>query len=84
MARLPPHLWHYNWNIRNHEPPGSLTQADIWLIAFPVRADGVSPCRFLGYDFKHRQLSYFVSDDGLLRVTRGSKTLAEEAGQWQP
>lgn len=47
-------------------------------------ADGVSPCRFLGYDFRHGKLSYFVSDDGLLRVTRGSKTLVEEAGQWQP
>lgn len=52
--------------------------------AHSLCADGVSPCRFLGYRFQHGKLSYFVSDDGLLQVTQGGKTLVEEIGQWQP
>lgn len=52
--------------------------------AHTLCADGVSPCRFLGYRFQHGKLNYFVSDDGLLQVTQGRKTLVEEAGQWQP
>lgn len=52
--------------------------------AHTLCADGVSPCRFLGYRFQHGKLSYFVSDDGLLQVTQGGKTLVEETGQWQP
>lgn len=52
--------------------------------AHTLCVDGVSPCRFLGYRFNNGKLSYFVSDDGLLQVTQGRKTLVEETGQWQP
>ena len=46
-------------------------------------ADGVTPSRFLGYEFKNGRTSYFVGDDGELRVTQGSKILVEERGSWK-
>ena len=46
-------------------------------------ADGVTPSRFLGYEFKSGKTKYFVGEDGELRVTRGSKILAQETGVWK-
>jgi len=46
-------------------------------------ADGVTPCRFLGYVFRNGRVVYFVSDDGRLRVTEGEKVLVDERGEWQ-
>jgi hypothetical protein len=45
--------------------------------------DGVTPSHFLGYAFKNGRTTYFVGEDGELRVTRGSKVLIEEIGVWQ-
>jgi hypothetical protein len=45
-------------------------------------ADGVTPSRFLGYEFKNGRTTYFLSEDGELRVTQGSKILIEERGTW--
>lgn len=46
-------------------------------------SDGVTPCHHLGYEFHHLGTDYFVSDEGLLTVTRGKKVLLNEQGTWQ-
>lgn len=46
-------------------------------------ADGVTPCRFLGYEFRNGDVSYVVAADGTLTVTDGSgQTLLHEQGTW--
>jgi len=46
-------------------------------------ADGITPCRFLGYVFQNGRVRYFAGEDGLLRVTDGEKVLVEERGAWK-
>lgn len=46
-------------------------------------ADGVTPCRFLGYAFENGNTRYLVSDEGRLTVRQGDKVLVEERGVWQ-
>ncbi len=46
-------------------------------------ADGVTPCRFLGYIFKNGGITYFVSDAGQLTVSEGRKVLVQETGDWK-
>lgn len=46
-------------------------------------ADGVTPCRFIGYEFRNGPFRYVVYDSGSLRVTRGDKVLVDEPGEWQ-
>ena len=46
-------------------------------------ADGVTPCRFLGYEFRNGPFRYLVFESGGLRVTRGNKVLVDESGEWQ-
>lgn len=46
-------------------------------------ADGVTPCRFLGYAFRHGAVSYTVFESGALLVRRGERTLVEEVGSWE-
>jgi hypothetical protein len=45
--------------------------------------DGVTPCRFLGYEFRHGAYVYVVSDDGRLEVSRSGTILRSEQGEWQ-
>jgi hypothetical protein len=45
-------------------------------------ADGVMPCRFLGYVFKRGEMSYVVLESGTLLVRRGERTLVDEPGIW--
>lgn len=45
-------------------------------------ADGVTPCRFLGYIFRRGNTTYWVGEDGTLRVTTGKRLLLEERGEW--
>jgi len=45
--------------------------------------DGVTPAHFLGYEFRNGRTVYFVSNDGELRITRGSRVLVEEHGVWK-
>jgi hypothetical protein len=46
-------------------------------------ADGVTPCRFLGYQFKNGNITYLVEDDAALTVMRNkSEILLREAGRW--
>ena len=44
-------------------------------------ADG-TPTRFLGYIFKNDDVTYFLSEEGQLRVTRGDEVLLKENGTW--
>lgn len=46
-------------------------------------ADGVTPCRFLGYAFDNGSTRYLVSDEGRLIVRQGDRVLVEERGEWQ-
>ncbi|MFO0519912.1 MAG: hypothetical protein ACK515_05740 [bacterium] len=46
-------------------------------------ADGVSPCRFLGYEFRSGSITYTAFESGLLSVREGSKVLLEEQGAWR-
>ncbi len=47
-------------------------------------ADGVTPCQFLGYEFKTGKTTYFVLETGLLRVVKDdNKVLVEEQGEWE-
>jgi len=39
--------------------------------------DGVTPCRFLGYEFRNRDYRYVVLEDGRLQVYQGRKLLRE-------
>jgi hypothetical protein len=43
-------------------------------------ADGVTPCRFLGYEFRNNQFLYRVTADGKLQVYRGKKLILQEKG----
>jgi hypothetical protein len=46
-------------------------------------ADGETPCRFLGYEFKNGDITYRALVPGLLQVVKGgSKVLLEEEGEW--
>lgn len=46
-------------------------------------ADKVTPCRFLGYVFRHGGQRYFIWEDGTLAVKQGDKVLLQETGKWQ-
>ncbi|MFC3153452.1 hypothetical protein ACFOEK_20595 [Litoribrevibacter euphylliae] len=49
-----------------------------------VCADGVTPCRFIGYRFKNGDITYQVMDSGVLQVIQGQdKVLLEEQGEWR-
>lgn len=45
-------------------------------------ADGVTPCRFLGYQFKNGSTTYLLLEEGRLQVRSGDKLLVDEAGEW--
>lgn len=45
-------------------------------------ADKVTPCHSLGYEFSNGNTTYFISEDGHLKVTDGSKVLVDEVGEW--
>jgi hypothetical protein len=51
-------------------------------------ADGITPCRFLGYQFRNGAVTYSVweradGDGATLAVSQGSRVLLEERGTWQ-
>lgn len=46
-------------------------------------ADGVTPCHSLGYVFENEGVRYFVSEDGVLTVTQGDKTIIDQSGLWK-
>lgn len=46
-------------------------------------AGGVTPGRFLGYEFINGDYRYVVSDDGTLQIYQGKRLLQQETGTWQ-
>jgi hypothetical protein len=49
-----------------------------------ICADGVTPCRFLGYEFRNGKYRYFVAEEGMLTVYQGRKLIVSEEGAWEP
>jgi hypothetical protein len=45
-------------------------------------ADGVTPCRFLGYEFRNRNYRYVVTEAGLLEIYKSGKLLVSQQGTW--
>jgi hypothetical protein len=43
-------------------------------------ADGVTPGRFLGYQFRNNEYVYRVTTDGILEVYQGKKLILQEKG----
>ncbi|MDF5712614.1 MAG: hypothetical protein PUP93_01705 [Rhizonema sp. NSF051] len=43
-------------------------------------ADGVTPCRFLGYEFRNKQYLYRVTQEGLLQIYERNRLILEEKG----
>ncbi|HEY6071716.1 MAG TPA: hypothetical protein VIU85_10110 [Chthoniobacterales bacterium] len=41
-----------------------------------------TPGKFLGYIFKNEGVTYFLSEEGMLRVTKGDQVLLKENGTW--
>ncbi len=52
-------------------------------IIYTICADGLTPCRFLGYQFSNGDYVYVVKNDGSLLVYRGEKLILTEEGTWQ-
>jgi hypothetical protein len=46
-------------------------------------ADGVSPCRLVGYVFASGGYRYFVSEAGELVVSRGKQVVVKQTGTWR-
>lgn len=65
----------------SHRSGNSITlQGTTW---HTLCADGVTPCRFLGYQFRNANIEYHVFESGLLQVIQqGNTTLIEEQGTW--
>jgi hypothetical protein len=62
------------------------TGKSIALVGREVHAigpDGVTPGQFWGYLFTNGKTTYFVGEDGELRVTQGAKLLMHEMGTWK-
>lgn len=51
--------------------------------AHSMCADGVTPCRFLGYVFRNDAFTYFVNDGGELVVLDGETVVVREQGVWK-
>ncbi len=46
-------------------------------------ADRITPCQFVGYQFKNKNIIYYVDEDGTLEVIKNNKILLlQETGQW--
>lgn len=45
--------------------------------------DGVTPCRFLGWEFRNGSTKYRVTEAGELSVLKDDKVLLNEKGQWR-
>ncbi|MGK7940545.1 MAG: hypothetical protein AB4062_10435 [Crocosphaera sp.] len=46
-------------------------------------ADGITPCRFIGYQFINGEYVYVVQNNGLLLVYKEDQIILEEQGTWQ-
>ena len=48
-----------------------------------LAADGVTPGRFLGWQFRSGLTTYTVREEGVLDVRKGGKMLVSEQGRWE-
>lgn len=46
-------------------------------------ADGKTPCRALGYEFKHGNYVYQVTEEGRFTIYQGKRVMADETGKWK-
>ncbi len=46
-------------------------------------ADGVTPCRFIGYEFSNGNYRYLVTQEGRLQVYQSGKLVLDQAGSWE-
>ena len=50
---------------------------------YPQCADGLKPCRFIGYEFKNEEDTYFIYEDGTFTITEESdEVVVKEKGEW--
>ena len=47
---------------------------------YSMCADGVTPCRFVGYEFRNGTTAYLVTEDGQLLVKDNGRVLVDEHG----
>ncbi|MDJ0554592.1 MAG: hypothetical protein QNJ68_09165 [Microcoleaceae cyanobacterium MO_207.B10] len=45
--------------------------------------DGITPCQFIGYEFRNGNYRYIVTEDGTLLVYEAEKLLLQESGTWE-
>lgn len=86
----------FNVTITRHCPEGSVTCENVTYYGKNLKtgtsirltgktiqrtcADRVTPCQFLGYEFRNAQYLYRVMADGKLLVYQGKKLILEEQG----
>lgn len=46
-------------------------------------ADGVTPCRFVGYEFSNGNYRYLVTEEGRLQVYQNRKIVLNQRGNWE-
>jgi hypothetical protein len=46
-------------------------------------ADGVTPCRFVGYEFSNGNYRYLVTEEGSLQVYQNGKLVLNQRGNWE-
>jgi hypothetical protein len=46
-------------------------------------ADGVTPCRFVGYEFSNGNYRYLVTEEGRLQVYQNGKIVLNQRGSWE-
>lgn len=46
-------------------------------------ADGVTPCRFVGYEFSNGNYRYLVTEEGRLQVYQNGKIVLNQIGNWE-
>ena len=88
----------FNVTITRNCPEGSVTCSDVTYVGRDLTtgnsirlkgktmqrmcADRVTPCQFMGYEFRNRDYRYVVTANGTLQVYRGTKLLLNEKGTW--
>ncbi len=46
-------------------------------------ADGVTPCRFIGYEFFNGDYRYLVTEEGRLQVSINGEIILDQSGNWE-
>jgi hypothetical protein len=54
----------------------------IWGRTVPATCRDTAPCSLQGYEFNREKFGYYVTKDGALIVSKGSRTVLREKGTW--